>query len=95
MSGQKPHHQSDPPIRPSAPGATHTVTGDGQQQLVLVKNGQRYVFRYAPGDETGLLESLIEMARDPQSDLTWFDAAMLSHQMGQQFGKKIDQMVNQ
>lgn len=63
---------------------------DGQRQLVLVKQGQRYIFRYAPGDEAQMLESLIELARDPESELTWFDAAVLSHQMGQRLGKQLD-----
>lgn len=84
------------PIDPKSKQASSPVSVDnGQRQLVLVKNGQRYVFRYALGDETGLLESLIEMARDPKSDLTWFDAAMLSHQMGKRFGQQLEQIVKQ
>ena len=43
---------------------------------------ERYVFRCARGEESQLLDQLIEMARDPGSDLEWFDAAMLSHQLG-------------
>ena len=86
-------HQSKP-TDPKAKDAEHSASVDhGQRQLVLVKNGQRYVFRYALGDETGLLESLIEMARDAKSELTWFDAAMLSHQMGKRFGQQLEQIV--
>jgi len=66
---------------------------DAQKQLVLVKNGQRYVFRYTLGDEAELLESLIEMARDPSSELTWFDAAVLSHQMGRRLSQKLDKII--
>lgn len=85
------------PFKPTDPKAKEAVKSasvdSGQRQLVLVKNGQRYVFRYALGDETGLLESLIEMARDVKSELTWFDAAMLSHQMGKRFGQQLEQIV--
>ncbi len=66
---------------PSQPGAQHGP-GDPPREVVLVKNGQRYVFRYSSGDESKLLASLAEMARDPQCDLGWFDVAVLSHQMG-------------
>jgi len=85
---------SSKPTDPKSQDTERSVPIDqGQRQLVLVKEGQRYVFRYALGDETGLLESLIEMARDPKSELTWFDAAMLSHQMGKRFGQQLEQIV--
>lgn len=53
------------------------------RELVFMKNGQRFVFRYERGAERSLLGSLAEMARDPDSPLDWFDAATLSHQLGQ------------
>ena len=34
-----------------------------------MKRGERYIFRYRPGEESTLLASLIELARDPSSDL--------------------------
>jgi len=63
-----------------------------RRQLVLVKNGHRYVFRYERGEETKVLAGLVEMARDPKSDLDWFDAAVLSHQLGQRMSEQLDRL---
>ena len=52
------------------------------RQLTLVKKGQYYLFRYQPGEEATLIQTLMEKADDPQCPLDWFDAAVLSHQMG-------------
>lgn len=54
-----------------------------EQQLVLVKKGQRYVFDCPPGHEHELLTQLRAYVADPTNDLNWFDAAVLSHQVGQ------------
>lgn len=66
---------------------------DDARQVVLVKHGQRYVFRYTPGQETKLIQGLVEMAGDPQSQLDWFDAAVLSHQMGQRLSKQLENIL--
>ena len=63
-----------------------------RRQLVLVKNGHRYVFRYERGEETKVLACLVEMARDPKSELDWFDAAVLSHQLGQRMSEQLDRL---
>jgi hypothetical protein len=70
-----------------------TPDGDGFCQLALVKRGQRYIFRYRPGEEPKMLASLVEMARDPASDLDWYDAAMLSHQMGQKLSAQLQRLL--
>ena len=69
---------------PTGPGPClhEQATADGGRELLLVKQGQRFVFRCAHGQESQLLDQIIEMARDPESDIQWFDAAMLSHQLG-------------
>lgn len=59
------------------------------RELVLVKRGQRYVFRCAPGEEAQLLEQLRTLVDDPGNDLTWFDAAVLSHQVGRRLSQKL------
>ncbi len=52
------------------------------RQLVLVKNGERFIFRFEPGGEADVLERMLELAKDPDSTFDTFDAAVLSHQMG-------------
>lgn len=61
---------------------------DGQRQLVMVKNGHRYVFRCAVGREADMLAQLGELIQNHGPDagegtLDWFDAALISHQIGQ------------
>lgn len=58
-------------------------------RVVLVKHGQQYVFQYAPGDESRMLAGLVKMVHDPDSDLDWFDAAVLSHQIGLRMGEQM------
>ncbi len=67
---------------------------EDERQLVLVKKAQRWVFRYRPGEETAVLESLARSARDPQTDLDWFDAAVLSHQMGDRMSNQLKSIMN-
>lgn len=68
------------------------LTPEVRKQLVLVKHGHRYVFRYERGEETKVLSGLVEMARDPQSELDWFDAAVLSHQLGERMSEQLDRL---
>lgn len=72
-----PQQPSDGQAHPPAP-----ARGDAVREVTLVKNGKQYVFRYTAGDELRLMKSLADMARDPASGIGWFDAALLSHQMG-------------
>lgn len=72
------------PVQPIQPVADDgSSPGPNQRQLTLVKQGRRYIFRYSVGEEANFLKGLEAMARSPESDITWFDAAVLSHQMGQ------------
>jgi hypothetical protein len=61
------------------------------RQLVLVKKDQRWVFRYMPGEESAVLQWLARSAKDPASHLDWFDAAVLSHQMGDRIAQQLQQ----
>ena len=63
------------------------------RQLTLVKKGHYYLFRYAPGDEAALIQTLIDRAQDPKSPLDWFDAAVLSHQMGHRMGHEMQSLL--
>jgi hypothetical protein len=63
------------------------------RQLTLVKKGHCHLFRYQPGDEAVLMQTLIDMAEDPKCDLNWFDAAVLSHQMGHRMAGELQNLL--
>lgn len=55
--------------------------------LELVKGRERFVYRYEVGSESALLDELIVQVNARQID--WFDAAVLSHQLGQHLAKEL------
>ena len=63
------------------------------RQLTLVKKGHYYLFRYMPGDEAAVIQTLIERAENPKSPLDWFDAAVLSHQMGHRMAAEMQALL--
>ena len=60
------------------------------QQLSLVKGGHRYVFRYPQGGEADVIGAFASLASDPESNFDWFDAAVLSYQMGRRLELELD-----
>jgi len=58
-------------------------------RVELLKNGERFIFSYTPGDEAQLLSDLADMARKPGSVLTWFDVALVSDQLGKQMKERV------
>ena len=79
-----------PPLPPPAPAAPQ---GDRAAQplrtLSLVKGDQKFFFRYEPGNETEVLQSLVDLVNRRDVSFDWFDAAVLSHQLGQHLTKEI------
>ncbi|NLE30611.1 MAG: hypothetical protein GX629_13175 [Phycisphaerae bacterium] len=65
------------------------------RQISLVKGAQRYVFRYSPGNEPEIIETFVDLADDIESEFDWFDAAVLSYQMGKQMTRQVDQTIEQ
>jgi hypothetical protein len=65
------------------------------RQISLVKGSERYVFRYSPGNEPQIIDSFVDMADDIDSDFDWFDAAVLSYQMGKQMTRQMDKTIEQ
>lgn len=62
------------------------VSGDdntGTTALTLVKGAERWSFACAPGDEPELLGALFDLADRTDSGIDWFDAALISHRLGQ------------
>ncbi|MBX4212105.1 hypothetical protein KW787_01460 [Candidatus Pacearchaeota archaeon] len=57
--------------------------------LSLVKGNQYYCFRYELGQESKVLDALVEMVHKPDSGFDWFDAGILSHQLGRHLAKEL------
>lgn len=79
--------------KPKQPKPAHDLAAQfeevGENEFALVKNGRRYVFNCAPGHEAQTLNEIAEMVTRSDSDLTWFDAAVLSHQLGERMSKRL------
>lgn len=64
--------------------------GGALRTLSLVKGEHRFFFRYRPGEETVVLQAVAEMANCRDVPFDWFDAAVVSHQLGQQLMKEME-----
>lgn len=64
------------------------------RQLSLVKGDERFVFRYKAGQEPEVIDSFAGMAANDQSSFDWFDAAVLSYQMGRRLETELDQIAS-
>ena len=63
------------------------------RQLSLVKGEERFVFRYQAGQEGEVIDAFASMAGDRTSSFDWFDAAVLSYQMGRRLERELDQIA--
>lgn len=63
------------------------------RQLSLVKGPDRYVFRYQAGQEAEVIDAFASLASDQSSQFDWFDAAVLSYQMGRRLERELDQIA--
>ena len=57
--------------------------------LSLVKGREHFCFRYEVGQEAGVLDALVDMVHRRELPFDWFDAAVLSHQLGQHLAKEL------
>jgi hypothetical protein len=53
-----------------------------KREVSLVKGEHEFVFRYPAGTEADLIQSFTELAEDSDCPFDWFDAAVLSVQLG-------------
>jgi len=65
------------------------------RQLSLVKGDERFIFRYQNGQEPEVIDAFASMAADKASSFDWFDAAVLSYQMGRRLETELDQIARQ
>ena len=59
----------------------HHEPTSGLRLVTLIKGADRWLFRWAPGQEHLLIDALADMAGDATHPLDWFDAAVVSHQI--------------
>jgi hypothetical protein len=59
------------------------------KSLSLVKGRHRFFFSYEAGQEAKVLDSLVDMVNRRDLSFDWFDAAILSHQLGQHLAKEL------
>lgn len=73
------------------------ASGDNEmgaiRQLSLVKGEERFVFRYLTGNEPDVIDAFASLAADRASSFDWFDAAVLSYQMGRRLETELDQVA--
>ncbi len=62
------------------------------RQLSLLKGPERFVFRYRVGDEAEVIQAFATLASNAERDFDWFDAAVLSYQMGRRLEKEMDEI---
>ena len=63
-----------------------TFRRDGDvYSLTLSKYGQHFIWFFAAGQHTEVLHSLSQFASNPEHRLTWYDAAVLSMKIRQEF----------
>ncbi|GMV97785.1 MAG: hypothetical protein AMXMBFR83_21400 [Phycisphaerae bacterium] len=63
------------------------------RQLSLVKGKHRYVFRYPAGREADIISAFAALAADADNEFDWFDAAVLSYQMGRRLELDLEQVA--
>ena len=63
------------------------------RQLSLVKGEERYVFRYQAGNEAEVIDAFAGLASESGNAFDWFDAAVLSYQMGRRLEMELDQVA--
>ena len=61
--------------------------------LSLVKGRDHFCFRYETGQEARVLDALVDMVNRPDVAFDWFDAAVLSHQLGQHLAKELKPLL--
>ena len=63
------------------------------RQLSLVKGDERFIFRYQAGQEGDVVDAFASLAANQKSSFDWFDAAVLSYQMGRRLETELDQIA--
>lgn len=54
-----------------------------KRTVQLTKDGHEYVFSYVPGHEGRIVDEIMQLAADRETDFDWLDAAALGFQVAQ------------
>lgn len=74
--------------QPSEPSSSPTT-----KTLSLVKGKHHFCFRYETGDEAAVLGAMVDLVNRRDAHFDWFDAAVLSHQLGQHLAKELKSLL--
>lgn len=58
------------------------------KQLTLIKGKHLHVIAYDVGEEPAVLDAVIAMVNNCDLEFDWYDAAILSHQVGVDLAKE-------
>ncbi len=72
---------------------TPSKNASESKMLSLVKGKHTFCFRYEQGNENQVLDALAEMVKRRDLPFDWFDAAVLSHQLGQHLSKELESFM--
>jgi hypothetical protein len=75
--------------RETTSASATTTSTQKVKTLSLVKGAEHFCFRYEVGEEAKVLDALIAMVNRRDLAFDWFDAAVLSHQLGQHLAKEL------
>jgi hypothetical protein len=59
------------------------------KSIRLIRGPHRFEVRYEPGCESRVLDQLVRWVNSPSLPFDWFDAAILSQQVGQELVKDL------
>ncbi|HTW94570.1 MAG TPA: hypothetical protein VL992_14240 [Tepidisphaeraceae bacterium] len=69
------------------------ATQTEKRTLSLMKGRQHFCFRYVAGQEADILAAMLDMVHNRDLNFDFFDAAVLSHQMGQHLAKELQSLL--
>ena len=61
--------------------------------LTLMKGNEQFCFRYEVGEESQVLDAMVDLVNRRELAFDWFDAAVLSHQLGQSLAKELKTLL--
>ena len=63
------------------------------RQIRLSKSGHEFRMSYQQGDEGAVLEALVDLVHRRDLPFVWFDAAVMSHQLGEHLAKELQSLM--